>query len=669
MRFEDTPLYKRTLLPQIKDQTERSIPSLGIPTMVVASHETNGTLPRADKIKPIHEALSDIYQESLRLGAVDSVRVTEEISAEVSSTFPASGHTPYGVNHDEAQACWDKTRGENAGYANTVIGHMVKGTEEGHAKYVPAQLITWVMLKLKTGPGPKDYVMAPVDVYELAQVAQDGEISIKFNNEEKTVHINNEMLTQIYTSVGDHLRLHKEYLTSLYNQHILPEMNKRLAGLGIVLGERDIRSLVNTMALGYSRDEKKESGLGGGPQSNPTAHIHTTMYPDLDELRRLVIERFIPDPRRELDARHISKSGKFSAKALFRTATALEANPEITDEELIAELSKYTDIKLIHRWLRQEYGWAGHDDIDTDAIKRALLQKSKEVNLAMKQLKYVFAFGEPVLGGLSFKDPEAVPPHVIFKQVDPYSTIFNEHMDSWVQGELQKAFYELGVSQDKIKSFKWETQEYRFDMRVTEGWEIAVPNADFARVNLSLNQFLGKINALWQEGRDAWATWQTRRDTTQLQALQTKYGLSQETITLIKKIKPTDQQLQDWFTSKPLGSTDEDMDRFMHQIIQRLRPEFRARAMERIQTHPDLATRATMSGLFEILENGQANGNVYSRDTNTFNHGLNIPGVPSFGIAYAQDNGGWKIRIHPLISEKGLAEFIAGCQFIREKGN
>jgi hypothetical protein len=239
MRLEDTPLYKRTFLPRITDQIESSVPSLGIPTMVVASHETNGTLPRADKIKPIHEALSDIYQESLQLGAVDSVRVSEEISAEVSSTFPASGHTPYGVNHDEAQACWDKTRGENAGYANTVIGHMVKGTEEGHAKYVPAQLITWVMLKLKTGPGPKDYVMTPVDVYELGQAAQGGEISIKFNNEEKKVRINNEMLTQIYTSVGDHLRLHKEYLTSLYNQHILPEMNKRLAGLGIVLGEQE----------------------------------------------------------------------------------------------------------------------------------------------------------------------------------------------------------------------------------------------------------------------------------------------------------------------------------------------------------------------------------------------------------------------------------------------
>jgi len=668
MRFEVSPLYDRTLLPRIRQQVEESMPSLGVPTMVVASDENNGRPPRADNIKPIHEALSDIYQEGMRLGAIDSVRVSDYISAEISSTFPASGHTPYGVNHDEAQACWDKTRQENAGYAKTVVGHMVKGTEEGHAKYVPAQLITWIMLKLKIGPGPKDYVMAPVDVYELAQAAQEGEISIKFNNEERLVNLDSQMLTQIYASVGEHLRLHKEYLTSLYNQHILPEMNKRLLGIGIELGERDIQSLVNTMALGYSRDEKKEMGIGGGPQSNPTAHIHTTMYPDLDELRQLVIEKFIPDLRREMDAKDISKSRMFSAKAIYRTAIALEANPEITDDELIAELSKYTDIKLIHQWLRQERGWTGHDDIDADAIKQALLQKSKEIHLTMKKLKGVFASREPVLGGLSFEDSETVPPHVIFKQVDPYSTIFHEHMDSWVQEELQKAFNEMGVSQDKITSFKWETQEYRFDMRVTEGWEIAVPDADFARVNLSLNQFLGKVNSLWQEGRDAWATWQTRRDVTQLQEFQAKYGLSQETINLIKRIKPTDQQLQDWFISKPIGSTDEDMTRLMNKVCQRLNPKNRARAMKLITEHPDLAMRATASGLFEILENGDVNGNVYSHDGYTFNHGLNIPGVPSFGIVYTQDNGGWKIRIHPLMSEKGLAEFIAGCQFIREKG-
>ena len=675
MHLENDLLDQSTLLGPIRKQIYESMPPLGVPSMTVSNSETNRMLPRADNIKLTHEALRDIYQEGLRMGAVDSIRVSDEITAEVSSTVPAAGHTPYGIAHKKAQDCWDKTLVGHANYVRPSdfdSPHMVVGLEDGHAQYVPAQLITWLMLKLKTGPDPKDYVMAPIDVYELAQSAQDGEISIRFNNEEKRVRIDNDMLTQIYASVEEHLKIHEEYLTSAYNQHILPEMNRRLEKLEIKLGERKIGSLVHTMALGYSRDEKKETGIGGGVQSNPTAHMHTTMYPDLDELRRLVISSFIPEPERVPDTQAIESSGKFSAKAIYRTAVKLDANRQIPDEELIAELKQYTDIKLIHKWLREQRGWTGEDEEDIDAIKRALLQLVKGVDNVMVGMKKVFAFGEPVLGGLSFEDPEdskKVPPHVIFKQVDPYSTIFHKHMDSWVQEELHEAFGDLGVSQDQISSFKWETKEHRFDMRVTEGWELTVPDSDFTTVNLSLNKFLGKMNTLWQEGREAWTTWQTRRDETQLQELQSKYNLTPEVVKLIKKILPTDQQLKHWLTYTPPGASDDDMQRLEAQILKRMRPEMRARAMRAIENHPDLSMRVLASGIFEVLENGPIEGTIYQVNGYRFNHGLNIPGVPSFGIAYEQMKGGWKIRIHPLISEKGLAEFVAGCQFIREKGN
>lgn len=658
----------------MRAQFDASIPSLGIPRITVASPENNMMPPRADNIKPIHEALSDIYQEGLRMGTIDSIRVSDAITTEVSSTVPAAGHTPYGIYHEKAQDCWDKALEGHASYvrpANSDSPHMVNGLEDGHARYVPAQLITWIMLKLKTGPKPQDYVMAPVDVYELAQAAQDGEISVKFNNEEKRVRIDNTMLTQIYASVGEHLRVHQEYLTSVYNQHIRPEMNRRLEQLKIQFEEREMGSLVHTMALGYSRDEKKEMGIGGGTQSNPTAHIHTTMYPDLDELRRLVISKFIPEPERVADAEAVESSGRFDAKAIYRTAVKLSANRQISDDELIEELRRYTDIDLIHKWLREQRGWIGEVGADTDAIKRALLLLAKSVDTVMEGMKEVFQNGEPVLGGLSFEDPEdskKVPPHIIFKQVDPYSTIFYERMDSWVQEELHEAFGDLGVPRDNISSFVWKTKEHRFDMRVTEGWEITVPDGDFAQVNLRLNTFLGKMNAMWQKGREAWTSWQTRRDETPLQELQSNYDLGPEVVRLIKRIIPTDQQLRHWLTSMPPGASDEDMQRLEGQLRKRTRPEFRARAMRVIEKHPDVSMRVLASGVFEVLENGPIEGTVFKDPNYEFNHGLNIPGVPSFGIAYTRENGGWKIRVHPLLGEKGLAEFIAGCWFVREKG-
>ncbi len=650
----------------------------GVPTLIIASAETHKIPPRQDTKLGIEGALKSIYDEGLRMGAVDSFSLSDDVSAEVLSSVPASGHTPYGVNYTDSLTCWDEVLQDYPQYKRPPTEPLVAGGDEGHAQYLPAQLITWIMLKIKTGPKEDDCTMAPVDIYQIAQAQEKGVLKVRVGGKNQSISITSGTFTSIYESIETHMKLHKVYLASLYNKHVRPEMNQRLAELGIELGEKQIENIVNTMALGYSRDQKKSLGVGGGPQSNPTAHIHTTIYPDIDELRRLVAAKVLRDSTRVADYNKIVEYPKFDAALVYRIAKVLEVNPEISNEDLVSSLSTNGDVEKITRWLEEFKQWAGENNINLHAVKSALVDKAKEVGASMQGLQKIFTKKEPVLGGIEFRDPldpVECPPHVLFKQVDPCGYMFHQSMDTWVQDSLYDVFAPLGVTREQISSFVWHAEDDRFDMRVTEGWQLQVNNQDFARLNEGLNKFLHRTHMMWLDARDAWTTWKVNRTSVQLEKLSEEYGLTEEVIGLIKKIVPTDEQLAHW-RRNPMQYKlqNRDQNRLDSRLEIRHHTRLRKFAEDGIKKSPELADRVANAGLFQVLGDGIVivNGVVY-KNTDTkykFNNGLNIPGVPGFGIVYEKhaDGTGWTIRIHPLLSEKSLAEFFAGFAFEREKG-
>lgn len=640
----------------------------GVGVVHTPSAEVLGTPVRSDDPKRI-------LAEGVRMGAVDSIMVCpdERVTAEVFSTIAGSSHTVYGVPYQQAEECWDRQLEKHAEYTRDKSAHFVAGTQDDHAKYIPTQLITWIMMKVKTGDNPDDFIMAPIDIYQIAEAQHNGSREIQIPSSDisepgkkQTILLNEDAFAKIYESVEKHICLHSEYLRDMYNAHVRPKLNEQLTNIGIELGEKEIVDIATTMALGYFRDKKALTGMGGGPQSNRFAHIHSTAYPDLDLLRELIVAKVFQQPQRESDLVEASQAPNFDPHLIYKIARLMSI-PDITDEEILERLGPEVrnQIGSITHWLETQGGWfAGAHETNEDAVRCAIVEKAQEVSNTITRFEEAFNQGVPVLGKLTFEDPTTFSPGLAFKQIDPYATIFHELMDGCITEMLSDTFKPLGVTTDQVQSFIYHTEPHRLDMRMAEGWSVEVSNADFSHLNEKLNAFLHNINTMWKDGYSAWKLWYTRKDESGLAALRDQFNLSDVAVATIKRIIPTDQQLQDWKGDGSLSDTDKA--RLSKRLERRRSPAFRERA-RKIMEEDGLAHRARAFGLFQVLEGTVfLQGSDGTPEQTFFNKGFNIPGVPGFGIKYQElQGGGWKVTVHPLLSEKAMAEVEAGYAVVR----
>lgn len=246
-------------------------------------------------------------------------------------------------------------------------------------------------------------------------------------------------------------------------------------------------------------------------------------------------------------------------------------------------------------------------------------------------------------------------------------------MGSTIEDMLFESFQQTGLNREQLQSFVWHAEPNRFDMRITEGWRITLSDADFARVNTGLNTFLHKMQALWTEGSRAWESWKIYRDEGALQEWQQRYHLTDTVVGIVKQIVPTDEQIAGWLNDSRLELTDRERKKLELRLQRRYEPKLRERAARRIQHGMTLENRVADAGLFQVLgKRVTTEDALYMQDTERvpyqFNRGLNIPGVPGWGIVYEKlgnGDGTWVIRIHPLLSEKANAEFSTGTVFNR----
>jgi hypothetical protein len=693
-KVEPIQIVYKTISKAIAHTGEHAVPVLEVPSAV----DTLGMPPRADADKnlTVFESLDKIHDEGLRMGAVDSIEITDdgEAIAQVCSTFAASSHTVFAVPYQKGKEYWENQIAKYKEYLIPQGQDIVVGTENGHAKFLPMQLITWVMLKVKSDTSAKGYVMVPVDIYQIAQAQQDGSHQVKIKgldpsspDADTTYTLPEEKVKEIYKAIEKHTDLHTNYLKELYNDYVRIEINKYLERENMTLGPKEIVDIANTMALGYFRDKKEDTGMGGGPQSNSTTHVHTTAYPDLDELRRLIVAKVRAEPVRVNDLVSIEECPGYSLELMHKVAKWLVSKPDITDEELVTILGNEPEIDNITDWLRNFRQWTGDRNIDKDAVRKAIVHQARKVGDTMVTIGRLFNQGEAVLGRLTFS------PELIFKQVDPYSTIFHGVMDDWVKEKLASIFAGTELTGTGISSFVHHTEPHRFNMRMAEGWTVEVKDNDFVKLNEKLNEFLHDMSNLWVQAHDVWKDWYIHRnekgkryDAILRQLQDEPYKLSLDALSIIKRIMPTDQQLRSWLEQETL--TEIETKQLMRKLGARESDKLITRAHKHIK-EGKLETRAANVGLYQVLGDWEVvNGNVFTqispertrdmRDAEgkkagveelRFNTGYNIPGVPGFGITYERiPGGGWKLFICPLLSEKALAEIYAGVVIKREKG-
>lgn len=650
----------------------------GAPLFTVPNTGKLGIEPRADATKPsVYEINKSLYQEGQRMGAVDSIQFANGVTAEVFTAIAASSHTIFAVPYETASTKW-KDALDKSNYEVPTDGPFVIGTEDGHAKYIPTQLVTWIMLKVATGDRPEDFIMAPIDLYQIAQAQQAGSRTIELpglvpENPDKltTLTLAENAFQNIFNSVEKHVSMNTQYLKGLYNEDVLPEINRLLQVDNITLDKKEDTDIASTMALGYYRNKKKQTGLGGGPQSAQTAHIHTTAFPNLDELRKKIAEKILPtqDPRRDNDFIEAEKAPLRQREELvFAMAQVLINEPNITTGNLIEKIQAVSSIQNVTDWLRKFGGWMGDPKLDNEAVKLALYQRAVDAARTISIVERVFNRGvAPILGRLQFHNPRTFSPELIFKQVDPYSTIFKRTMDTWVRGRLSSACVAAGIEDAIIESFEHHVERHRLDMRVSEGWTIDLRDRTLGEAQKALNVFLDDARNLWTTVQTAWENWYVYRSDTKLKLLtEQPFELTQDAIDVIKQLKPTDQQLKEWIAK---NNTNEEVLARLSQEQKRRESPRRIDIARRRITEGTLASRALAFGYYQVF------GNVYTVENPDgtseevkFNKGYNIPGVPGFGITYEMmGEKHWKIRICPLLSEKAMAETYAGAPIEREK--
>lgn len=651
-----------TLVRDHIDQVVSKAASFGIPCLDLPSAKPHlGVSERGDIGLPSFQAgMEKIYQEGKNLRALETISISATASFEVFSTIAASPHTVFAVPYSEFASQWQKTIALHPEFFGNTETVFIEGTEDGHAKNAPAQLITWVMLKKISPTDPRGYELVPVDVFDFATAIKEYDEKSRLK-EAAGCRINEQIFMDLYQSVKKHMDMHTEFLGGLFDSYAKDRINERLREIGIEAGSKDIWDIQNTMVVGHYRGHIDDDGKGGGPQSHPTFHTHTVAYPDLNEIRRRIVQNVMAPPYRVSDFRTIESTPVFDPEILYKIASLLRQKKDITHEQIAAIIN--TDITVITNILENTYGWTGNRNMDEEAVREALITKADQINITLNEFQALFkAPVPPILGNINFSDPDCSNPEAMFKQIDPYAAVFFKIMGQNIMDQLQRRFGPLGAS---IGMFGHSSEKDGFDMRTSEGWSIACPSDSFETYNLALNDFFDHMRHLWTDSEAAWKHWYLSQEENSLLALQANYGLPHDAIAVIKQVLPTSKQLERWIAQEEMD--DFQRLRLVGKFEVRKDPLFLQRIARRLTNGGTLEERTYLFGLLQLLDDSYIREDDESKPI-PFNKGYNIPGLPSFGITYVKTQGRYTIRICPIMGLRAMAEENIGTTVNRLPG-
>jgi len=634
----------------------------GIPCLGLPSASDFGILERGDKRLPLRESMEKIYQEGQSMKAVESIYITPDhsVSFEVFSTIAASPHTIIAFPHDIFAPQWQKTLESHPEFTGNQSKSFIEGTDDGHAKNVPAQLITWVMLKKINSQDPRGYELTPVDAFDFAAAREGHEDANSKILKTTNLSIDDATFKDLYRSVKKHMDMHTDFFNNLFDSYANEKINERLGEIGIQTGEKAVWDINNATVVGHYRGHIEDDGLGGGPQSHPTFHTHTVVYPDLNEIRKRIVRKVMTPETKKSDFLTISNTPVFNPEILYKIASILKLKPDISHEQ-IAEMIN-TDIDTITDILKNKYGWSGERIKDEEAVREALIAKADEINATLHDFKSLFKKPEPpILGDIDFFDPNNCKPETVFKQIDPYASVFFQIMGNNISEQLQQRFAPLGGS---ISTFDHLSEKDGFDMRTSEGWNITFQNEDFESINLELNDFFNHMRHLWIDSGNAWKNWYISKDEEDLLVVQNSYGLPDEAVAAIKQLHPTNKQLERWIMQDEMD--EKQRDDLIRELKKRRDPILLQKIAARLQNGGPLIDRTYLFGLTQGFD-GKYLDESELREI-PFNQGYNIPGLPSFGVTFEKKDGGCAVLVSPIMGLRAMAEERTGATLIRMPG-
>jgi hypothetical protein len=534
-------------------------------------------------------------------------------------------------------------------------------------KRVPLHLVTWGMIK----NGDK---FSPFDVYELAGIDREREGFESLTQIlDRTGADKKEITGKFLSFVEKRLAVNADLLSGLYNNIVLPSINDSFASVPALsdmrFAPKDPKAITHTVSIGYSRGLIDKDGMGGGPQSHQTFHVMSVIYPDLEEVRdRISVSALGENNLLQRSLPVISRVNTITGRRIVeeaQNAAGDRLNPSAPEFQLVVEKRLEFQIESITRQLEQQ-GWdPGRHGANRREVAAVIGAEVAEVTKYI-ELFSAFTTDNPNVGPIDFMKPEELSPELIFKQVDPYGTLFYDLFSPFVISEIKKNLHSAGIS-GTVDELRQNTYPLNYDMRTAEWWAVTTPHASLAEANAALLPFYQTMYNLWTEGRLAWEKLLKTNDDSAMRDFQSKYNLTDSVISVLESLHPTELQIEQLYSqikSEPEVSGDTSrLDRELRILKRReARVDRDPKLLSEDNNEIPIFLRALNFGYTQLLKAADASGNPI------YNKGYNIPAVPGFGVRYEQTEEGWIIYISPLLSQKGVAEQVWGSPMLRAKG-
>lgn len=316
--------------------------------------EALGTQGRTDTNGDVIGSLRSIQMECGRLGPIDTIPLNDEASIQVGSTFGGSPHTHIVAPYELSAKLWREALREGLGADHhPQDGPIVAGVNDLTPTHLPAHLMTWVMAQMTDTKNPQENLPLPVSPFDIAYPEGQGLGRIRLPDG-GAIPVSEAQLRDMYSAIERRLALHRRYLEALGTTHVVPALQEKLEQMGFKhVNVQSLLENVETMIVGHSRDMKRALGIGGGPQSHPTLHLHNVLYLNIQKVRELFLSGG------QLSEQVITN--RFNE--LFRGNPALMgsyAPGQATRELLFKQIDPYSQIFFshMHQWVTNKLGQA-----------------------------------------------------------------------------------------------------------------------------------------------------------------------------------------------------------------------------------------------------------------------------------------------------------------------
>ncbi len=262
---------------------------------------------------------------------------------------------------------------------------------------------------------------------------------------------------------------------------------------------------------------------------------------------------------------------------------------------------------------------------------------------------------------------DKINPVELVKLIDPYSSIAHSLLSDWLIQRISKRFIRLPILD--IQPFRYHTDQFARELRASEGIEVVLQGEEnvLAKSLIQFTRLVGEeLSPLWEDIKTYVQQKIIMSDGERESVLsfyRREYQLPDNVIRHIDRIRPTEKQLENLIDEFDEGSEEyikiaEELHHY-DSLKKKLRG-YKEAITKKI--YEDRGTKKDLSDLVSIIQTCQI-----FKDSD-LNEGYNIPGVPSFGLTYHEDEqNNIHILLGWLLSMKGLSELWHGGAVLRQK--